>query len=64
MERKILCKNGFSFSSLVFGSIKKMSQRKTIFSQHKEFDLFLKIFSINFFFKKTILSHSKLNKGN
>ena len=41
---------------------KKISQRKTIFSQHKNYDLFLEIvFHYFFFFWKITLFHNKLN---
>ena len=35
---------------LVFGSIIKMNQMKTIFSQHKKYDLFLEIFFYYYYF--------------
>ena len=39
-----------------------MSQKKIIFGQHKKYDLFFEIV-FHYFFFKTTLSHSKLNKG-
>ena len=39
ISMKTLCQESFS----VFGSIRKISQRKTIFNQHKKYDLLLEI---------------------
>jgi len=36
---KTLCKNSF-LCFTVFSDVKKMSQRKTIFSRHRKYDLF------------------------
>ena len=56
---KILCKNSFLYF-LVFNSIKKKSKWKTIFGQHKKYDLFLEIVFHYFFFENySILQQAK-----